>query len=187
MIRKLILSLSILIVAFSIYADEELTFTATVPDDYGVVVPDGVLMFDRFAINIKGIGEHDFLLSQDLLYLGDILEAEENEMNFSMLYYGNLGRPYDVKIEIDPGHGWYFWQGETQYRIPISISYSSPIDLDEDIYLWDVEEDAVRVSILPSGPKTASPVVDVKMAWEGTRDLVPGVYQTDLKVKVDVV
>ena len=73
MIRKLILSLSILIVAFSIYADEELTFTATVPDDYGVVVPDGVLMFDRFAINIKGIGEHDFLLSQDLLYLVDIL------------------------------------------------------------------------------------------------------------------
>lgn len=186
MIRKIVVIFVFLLSMISLYAEEELTFTATVPEDYGVVMPEGVLMFDKFAINIEVSNEHEFLLMQDMLYLGDIVEAEVNSLDFTMLYYGNLAQPYDVRIEIDPGYGWYLWQDAEEYRIPISVGYSRPSNLSSDVYLTGVENDSAHVAVMPSGPKAALPVLNVNMTWEGDRNLIPGVYQADLKVKVDV-
>lgn len=183
-----VLVITFVIPVFAAVDKEELTFTAIVPEDYGVTIPEDAIMFDKLAINIDGHNEGEYLLTSDLVHLGEISAAEDNTMKFSMLYYGNLANSYDVNIKIDPGVGWYIWRGDEMINFPIDVEYAAPAELDSAvIYNEDDESATVRVSVLPTGPQTALPVVDVKMNWEGIRDLIPGVYQTDLKVKVDIV
>ena len=189
--RKIIIFIIALVFTTTVYAtiaNDELTFTAIVPEDYGVAIPANVLMFDKLAVSIETENENGYLLTDNIIRLEEILSAEMNSIEFSMLYYGNLANSYNVNIKIDPGVGWYIWRGDEQLSFPIDVEYESPDELDNTVIYNDADESAsVRVSVLPSGPRTALPVVDVKMSWEGIRNLIPGIYQTDLKVKVDVV
>lgn len=185
--RKFLILLLLFVSLFSLSAEEELRFIAVVPEDYGVFIPDDVIMFDKFAISISGNDESDFLLTQDRLFLGEILSAEQSSIDFSMLYYGNLGIPYEVEIEIDPGEGWYRWYQGTLQTIPISVSYSEPENIDVSVYVSEEVNGSVFATVAPTGPKSALPVVDVTMTWEGPRNLIPGAFQTDLRVRVSAV
>ena len=77
--------------------EEPLVFTATIPNDYGVSVPEGVILLDRFAISAKTIEGVEALIREDTFHVGTINEAEPGSMDFVLMYYGNLPVSYDVE------------------------------------------------------------------------------------------
>lgn len=185
--RKILFLLILSALLSSLSAEKELKFIAVVPEDYGVFIPDDVIMFDKLAISISSKNESDFLLAQDQLYMGEIMNSEQTSIDFSMLYYGNLGVPYEVEIAIDPGEGWYMWNQDELQTLPISVGYSKPEDIDDSVSISEEINGSVYATVMPTGPKSALPIVDVTMTWEGPRDLIPGTFQADLRVRVSAI
>ena len=184
----ILLLLVVLFPAFSVEEDEALVFTVAVPEDYGVSVPEDAVMIDKMAVSVGRTNGTDELLTETSFHLGSVSEAQNTSMDFTMLYYGNLAEPYDVYLEVDPGIGWYMYRDGELYSFPIDVSFLEPdatgtgieSEIQEDI------EGRVPIYIEATGPQSGLPVVKVHMAWEGYRNLIPGMYQADIDLRVGV-
>lgn len=171
---------------FAVPMEEPLAFTATIPVDYGVSVPDDVIMLDRFAVGVEMEHVVQTLVKEDTFYIGTINEAEPGSINFVLLYYGNLPDSYDISIAADPGMGWYMYRGDEIFTIPIGFDYYVPDNLDPSVVVGEKQETNITVHILPDGPKNGIPVLGFTLSWEGERNIVPGEYQADIDIRVDV-
>lgn len=187
--RHLVLLLLVFVFCHSGFAvpmEEPLAFTATIPVDYGVSVPDDVIMLDRFAVGVEMEHGVQTLVKEDTFYIGTINEAEPGSINFVLLYYGNLPDSYDISIAADPGMGWYMYRGDEIFTIPIGSDYYVPENLDPSVVIGEKQEKTIPVHILPDGPKNGIPVLGVTLSWEGERNIIPGEYQADIDIRVDV-
>ena len=188
--KYLILFLSLFIMfclsGFAVSMEEPLAFTATIPVDYGVSVPDDVIMLDRFAVGVEMEQGVQTLVKADTFYIGMINAAEPDSINFVLLYYGNLPDSYDISIAADPGVGWYMYRDAEIFTIPIGSDYYVPENLDPSVVIGEKQEKTIPVHILPDGPKNGIPVLGVTLSWEGERNIIPGEYQADIDIRVDV-
>lgn len=188
--KYLVLLLAMLIFCTSVFAlplEDSLVFTATIPLDYGVNVPDDAVMFDRFAIGLETDSDTHVIVRENTFHVGEIIETLPDSLSFIMMYYGNLPFPYDVSIRIDPGTGWYMYQDDELISFPVSVSYDAPQNPDPSITIGEEREGSVPVHIEPAGAKNGMPVLEVTLGWEGLRDGIPGEYRADIGVRVDVI
>lgn len=167
--------------------EEPLVFTATIPNDYGVAVPEGVILLDRFAISAKTIEGVEALIREDTFHVGTINEAEPGSMDFVLMYYGNLPVSYDVDIAVDPGIGWYMYRDGDLHSMTIDVDYFVPENPDPSVAVGEENQGGIPVHIAPDGPKNGMPILGIDLSWEGERDIVPGEYQADIDIRVDVI
>lgn len=180
--KRALLFFLLCLFAVSVFADEPvyLRFTTVIPEDYGVHKPTDAWSIDKFVFE-KFDGALITSENVRLEELSDSLEMFE----LTMLYYGNLGYPYNIRIGIDTGHGWYMNQNGNTYLIPIDISYSEPDEMAEGITVdKSTMNDAVIIQIEPSGPRRGDAVLDIGFTWEIGRDVLPGEYSADIKFSI---
>ena len=164
--------------------DEKLTFAARVPEDYGVYKPSEALSIDKFVLELM---RGNTLITDENVFLGSISEFR-NGVGFSMLYYGNLGYDYDVKISVDATSGFVMHKDDEIYTIPVEVSYQEPKELHEGITVSsDPINNSMGVHVAPVGPLHGERVLDVFLEWDGSRDLVPGIYQADVDITIEAV
>ena len=176
--------LCFLLVLFSLSAfsadPEHLQFTAVIPEDYGVHKPSDAWSIDKFVFE-KYDGT---LITSENVRLEELSESLE-EFELTMLYYGNLGYQYNIRVGIDPGNGWYMNQDGNKYLIPIDISYSEPDEITEGISVDEAAmNDSIGIQIEPVGPRRGEAVLDIGFAWEIGRDVLPGEYSADVKFSI---
>lgn len=180
--RKVLLYFTFLFLSVSVCAiePEHLQFTAVIPEDYGVHKPADAWSIDKFVFE-KYDGS---LITSENVSLDELSDSLE-EFELTMLYYGNLGYPYNIRVGIDPGNGWYKSQNGNTYLIPIDIAYSEPDDIEEGISIDEVAvNDSIGVQIAPSGPRRGDAVLDIRFTWEIGRDVIPGEYSADVKFSI---
>lgn len=159
---------------------EHLQFTAVIPEDYGVHKPADAWSIDKFVFE-KYDGS---LITSENVSLDELSDSLE-EFKLTMLYYGNLGYPYNIRVGIDPGNGWYKRQNGNTYLIPIDISYSEPDDIEDGISVDEVAvNDSIGIQIAPVGPRHGDAVLDIRFAWEIGRDVIPGEYSADVRFSI---
>ena len=191
MIRKLLVLLLIISIPSSalLFAntdEEPLIFTVTIPLDYGVTVPEDAIMLDKFAVSVVTAQGVQSLVREDTFYVGTISEAQPGSMDFVLLYYGNLPYSYDADITVDAGIGWYMYKDDEIFTIPIAVGYYIPDNLDPSVSVGVEHEGSIPIHIKPDGPKNGMPILGIELSWEGIRDIVPGDYQADIDIRVDV-
>lgn len=193
--KKLLFLLTLLILLFPLSAVSPLSggrdileFTAVIPEDYGIIVPDDALLFDKFALEAKPRDKDSasYLITTDVISLGE-LDINEQNYSFSLIYYGNLSHDYKVRINIDPGYGWYRKYNRKDYFIPIKIDLNEAYGIENDITLEENGEGVAILNIPATGPRQAVPIMDVKMEWNNSPDFVPGVYTAYLGMSLEVV
>lgn len=198
--RKAVFSILILLLAVAgAYSSsiesgvaDTLDIYAIVPDDYGVVIPDSVLILDRFAFEVDADVSSDThtdekgreLLSSSEVSIGEITGNEEDFM-FTLLYYGNLSASYDVSIAAMAGLGWRLNpESQELCTIPISVIMSEADGINDDISVVPRGFDAVDVHIPPHGPRRGVPVVKVVLLWNAGADLIPGRYHAEINIEL---
>lgn len=160
---------------------ESLVVNAEVPEDYGIVFPQDALHMDRIYFSLQTDRADDYLISEKtLIDLGD-MEIGLNESSLTLIYYGNQIDNYTFTIEADAGIGWYDEKGN---NMPIEIKMEDP-DTEDDIYVTEISNAAVSVTVPPAGPRRGDPVADVALSWELGLDLEPGVYSALLTLRMN--
>ena len=162
---------------------ESLVVNAEVPEDYGIVFPPEALHMDRIYFTLQPDAENvsDYLMSEEtLIDLGN-MDIGLNEFRISLVYYGNQINPYAFTIDADAGIGWYDEKGN---NMTIEIKMEDP-DTEDDIYVTEISNAAVSVTVPPAGPRRGDPVADVALSWELGLDLEPGVYSALLTLRMN--
>lgn len=191
----------LLLVLASLAAQDDagsvLHVTARVPENYGVAFPDSALRFGDFVFEVKfnlklesGVEfeERDdcrALLSNDRLSIGDLQPGLGN-FSFTLVYYGNLSKPYRTEVLIDPNPAWRL-EGNEESSVPIEVTMKRNDSCDPDVACQSYRDGQVYIEIPPAGPRSDVPVLDVEVSWDGGLDLIPGNYSTDLHLNLRTV
>ena len=189
MIKRIILTLFVFICFVTcLFAfderDQELLFTVTIPEDYGVFKPIDALSLDKFVFEID---DPDILLTSDNLDIGTMFD-NTGSFDFTLLYYGNQEMQYDARIVVNTGMGWYMEKNNEFYSIPISVTYSEPSDIGEGITVDKYEvNDGVGVHIPATGPRRGDSVLTVSLEWEDDFDAPAGEYQASIGIAVEAI
>ena len=184
--RKFLLFIMVLLSVLPLSAVDsfqELILETSVPENYGIHVPDEALKLDQFVFEFEtdnGAGE---LLTDSRFSIGSFDELEMQ--SFTLLYYGNLSTEYSVEIRSDSGDGFVYQERNADFNVPVNISFSEPDEKPEDIEITEDEEYAVaRVTIPPRGPRRGVEVVSLDISWNEQRDLYPGRYELVLNIQL---
>ena len=180
--RRVLLCILLVLFSLSIFAEEPvyMRFTTVIPEDYGVHKPSEAWSIDKFVFE-KFDGTLITSENVRLEELSDSLEMFE----LTMLYYGNLGYQYNIRVGIDTGRGWYMNQNGITYLIPIDVYYSEPDEITEGIIVDEsAMNDEVVIQIEPTGPRRGDAVLDIGFTWEIGRDVLPGEYSADIKFSI---
>lgn len=183
--KKLFLLLFLLLLLTTLAATDmntqELILETTVPENYGIHVPDDALKLDQFLFEFntkEGISE---LLTDSRFSVGSFDELDMQ--SFTLIYYGNLSNSYSVLVRVDSTG--FEKNGQAPSTIPVNISFSEPEDKPEDITIVDDEEyGTCSIVIPPSGPRRGVEVVNLNIGWDSQRDILPGRYEMTLNIEL---
>ena len=174
------------------YQFDVLDFTAYVPEDFGVVFPEDVLMLDGFVFeniieleDLEGFESWQgrSLISKDEISLGSMQE-NGNSFSFRMLYYGNKEDDYDAYLVMDIGSGLKLERRGISYHIPVIVSMEPSDDRPDDVLCHSLGTNEAYIHIPASGPRRGIPVVDVELMWDGDADLLAGSYSAQLRIEL---
>ena len=179
-------------------ASNTLHVVASVPENYGVAFPDDALRFGDFVFEVKfdlkldleaefevGNTEGKALIRTDEISIGEMQPGLGN-FNFTLVYYGNQSKPYRTDILVEPNLVWVF-EGDDSVIVPIEVELVQNENCESDIICVSYRDGQAYIEIPPAGPREDVPVLDVKVKWDGGKDLIPGNYSTDLLLYMRVI
>ena len=190
----LLIFLVLVPVAASNSYSNTLHIVAEVPENFGVSFPEKAIRFGDFVFEVKLDVTTDFeldgkdgraLVTSDTISIGEIQPGADS-FNFTLVYYGNLSKPYSSEILIDPNIVWFLESDQLVVDVPIRVTLTKSERCDGDIICISSRDGQTYIEIPPSGPRDGIPVVDVSVEWDGGYDLKPGKYTTELKLDMRV-
>ena len=162
--------------------EEKLEVTTSVPEDFGIVFPSDALHIDRLYFAFKSSDGYSYLTENMPLIINSM---EANSLHLVMLYYGNQAETYNVRMEFDVGQGWVSNEIAGSV-VPITIDLDKS-DGPQDVMVENVDYGVVNLSVPPAGPRRGESVLDVDLGWDGYYDLEPGMYETDLNIRMTTI
>lgn len=156
---------------------ETIQFSASVPEDHGVVFPEDALRMDHILFSIDGV-----LVEKD----GNadvIFDGIHSYVAVDIIFYGNLSTDYEVTLAADSDSGWISKEDPDDY-IPINVYFNEFYG--EDGIHSEVNDsyDAVDISVPVSGPRRGQKVAEMIISWESGLELQPGYYDMDLNLSL---
>ena len=161
------------------YAEDDfrtVTFSTTIPDDYGVVFPSDALRLDRFFFEMP---DGDLVAIEGIS--SPIIASDTSSLLLDILYYGNLPKDYNVVLEANTT-GWvYSVDGTT--TIPVSISIPDYIG-EKGISAEEDQNGNSLISVPAVGARRGDKVGTLVIRWEYPQELLPGYYSMDIDLNL---
>ena len=163
----------------------KLTLRTDVPENYGIVFPEG-LRIDSLVMSLKGRQEETMKLLDDGSYhIGSFADYPDG-LDLELLYYGNFSSPYDVFLSVSASEDG--WEGLTASEtIPVTVAFNAPDAVPEGVDLDFHDESTVRLTVDRIGPQRGLEVLDMKILWNDSLSIVPGAYATDLNIELTAI
>ena len=185
--KRVFVLLILIVSALNLYStdinSQELILETVVPENYGIHVPDEALSLDQFLFEFSTEVGTNELLTDSHFSIGNFDDV--SMLSFTLIYYGNLSRDYNVIVKANSQNGFVNTNGDSDVSIPVTISYSEPEEKPDDIKITDDEEYGIcSIVIPPAGPRRGVEVVDLNISWDSQRDLLPGNYELALNIEL---
>ena len=184
-VKKILALIFISLLVFSLFAEDHrhLSLSATVPEDFGIAFPPGVIKLDRFVFEFGFEADETRLLDEWMLPIGEI-EAATGSRNLSLLYYGNSSSVYDVTLNFSISD-MTLKDSDNGISIPLGMEFSTNPYVDDDIEVYAEQDvDSIRVIIPPAGERIGVPVVDMRFYWDISDGIMPGDYEAELRIEL---
>ena len=173
--RKSIMAVMIILLFISnAYAAEEtksLAVSTIVPVDYGVVFPADGLRLDRLYLALEAAG-------------GDRNYLTTDDTTIHFLFYGNLATTYQVMITADAGSGLVLQSGDDTFTIPVDVSFQEPEEENDNVVLEILDGNTAMLQVDTAGAVSALDVLELRVKWEDSPEIIAGDYMADLSLEL---
>ena len=137
--KRVFVLLILIVSALNLYStdinSQELILETVVPENYGIHVPDEALSLDQFLFEFSTEVGTNELLTDSHFSIGNFDDV--SMLSFTLIYYGNLSRDYNVIVKANSQNGFVNTNGDSDVSIPVTISYSEPEEKPDDIKITD--------------------------------------------------
>ena len=141
-----------------------------VPDDYGIDVPEDVLMLGKFAIEINpGSGERQLARSCDVSI------SDSDDISLRLRYFGNSASVYSVGLSALA----FIGTDEGIFPAEGSVVITDTAD-DGSVVVKDGTDAGTDIRIEPDGLKRGISVADVNLDMDIQQDILPENYRIGL-------
>lgn len=187
--RKSIMAVMIILLFISnAYAAEEtksLAVSTIVPVDYGVVFPADGLRLDRLYLALEAAGgDRNYLTTDDTTIHTGLITDHPDGMVFHFLFYGNLATTYQVMITADAGSGLVLQSGDDTFTIPVDVSFQEPEDENDNVVLEILDGNTAMLQVDTVGAVSALDVLELRVKWEDSPEIIAGDYMADLSLEL---
>lgn len=187
--RRLIISTILtLVVLVGVFAAEDtraLTVSTVVPVDYGVVFPADGLRLDRLYLALEAAGgDRNYLTTEDTTIHTGLITDHPDGMVFQFLFYGNLATTYQVMITADAGSGLVLQSGDDTFTIPVDVSFQEPEEENDNVVLEILDGNTAMLQVDTVGAVSALDVLELRVKWEDSPEIIAGDYMADLSLEL---
>lgn len=187
--RRLIISTVLtLVVLVGVFAAEDtraLTVSTVVPVDYGVVFPADGLRLDRLYLALEAAGgDRNYLTTEDTTIHTGLITDHPDGMVFHFLFYGNLATTYQVMITADAGSGLVLQSGDDTFTIPVDVSFQEPEEENDNVVLEILDGNTAMLQVDTVGAVSALDVLELRVKWEDSPEIIAGDYMADLSLEL---
>lgn len=187
--RRLIISTILtLVVLVGVFAAEDtraLTVSTIVPVDYGVVFPADGLRLDRLYLALEASGgDRNYLTTDDTTIHTGLITDHPDGMVFHFLFYGNLATTYQVMITADAGSGLVLQSGDDTFTIPVDVSFQEPEEENDNVVLEILDGNTAMLQVDTAGAVSALDVLELRVKWENSPEIIAGDYMADLSFEL---
>lgn len=187
--RRLIISTILtLVVLVGVFAAEDtraLTVSTVVPVDYGVVFPADGLRLDRLYLALEAAGgDRNYLTTEDTTIHTGLITDHPDGMVFHFLFYGNLATTYQVMITADAGSGLVLQSGDDTFTIPVDVSFQEPEEENDNVVLEILDGNTAMLQVDTVGAVSALDVLELRVKWEDSPEIIAGDYMADLSLEL---
>lgn len=183
--KRFIFVLFVFLSVFNLSAatdDKALNINVTVPEDWGVNMPDDAVNLDHLVLELNLETESASLIENGDLYLGS-LENLSKETTINFLYYGNLSSDYNVRIKKESVKK--FSSENSPYEMDFTTSFESADLYDDNVEVSILNSDEVILRIMPSGPVNGKQVLKMILDIEDAPFLYPGEYSATILLEME--
>lgn len=186
--RLIIATIMTLVVLVGVFAAEDtraLTVSTVVPVDYGVVFPADGLRLDRLYLALEAAGgDRNYLTTDDTTIHTGLITDHPDGMVFHFLFYGNLATTYQVMITADAGSGLVLQSGDDTFTIPVDVSFQEPEDENDNVVLEILDGNTAILQVDTVGAVSALDVLELRVKWEDSPEIIAGDYMADLSLEL---
>lgn len=186
--RLIIAAIMTLVVLVGVFAAEDtraLTVSTVVPVDYGVVFPADGLRLDRLYLALEAAGgDRNYLTTDDTTIHTGLITDHPDGMVFHFLFYGNLATTYQVMITADAGSGLVLQSGDDTFTIPVDVSFQEPKEENDNVVLEILDGNTAMLQVDTAGAVSALDVLELRVKWEDSPEIIAGDYMADLSLEL---
>lgn len=185
--RVLILVVLVFQILIPVSADEakRVTVKTRVPEDFGIDFPKNVLHMDHLYFAF--INENDVEFIPNGLVDFGVMEKGDNSVRLSLLYYGNNGDPYVVRLTIEEGLGWTIASPEGDVYIPVSVEISQIENGKDGISVLQLYPASAVITVPATGPRRGDKACEIVFAWENADDVFPGEIESEININMEII
>ena len=159
-----------------------------VPVDYGVVFPADGLRLDRLYLALEAAGgDRNYLTTDDTTIHTGLITDHPDGMVFHFLFYGNLATTYQVMITADAGSGLVLQSGDDTFTIPVDVSFQEPEDENDNVVLEILDGNTAMLQVDTVGAVSALDVLELRVKWEDSPEIIAGDYMADLSLELTTI
>ena len=168
--RKSIMAVIIILLFISnAYAAEEtksLAVSTIVPVDYGVVFPADGLRLDRLYLALEAAGgDRNYLTTDDTtIHTGLITDHPDGTA--------------------DAGSGLVLQSGDDTFTIPVDVSFQEPEEENDNVVLEILDGNTAMLQVDTVGAVSALDVLELRVKWEDSPEIIAGDYMADLSFEL---
>ena len=186
--RLIIATIMTLVLLVGVFASEDtraLTVSTVVPVDYGVVFPADGLRLDRLYLALEAAGgDRNYLTTDDTTIHTGLITDHPDGMVFQFLFYGNLATTYKVMITADAGSGLVLQSGDDTFTIPVDVSFQEPEEENDNVILEILDGNTAMLQVDTVGAVSALDVLELRVKWEDSPEIIAGDYMADLSLEL---
>lgn len=187
--RKACITITIiLLIITDVFAAEEsksLAVSTIVPVDYGVAFPSDGLRLDRLYLALETAGgDRNYLTTDDTTIHTGLITDHPDGMVFQFLFYGNLATTYKVMITADAGSGLVLQSGDDTFTIPVDVSFQEPEEENDNVVLEILDGNTAMLQVDTAGAVSALDVLELRVKWEDSPEIIAGDYMADLSFEL---
>lgn len=186
--RLIIATIMTLVLLVGVFAAEDtraLTVSTVVPVDYGVVFPADGLRLDRLYLALEAAGgDRNYLTTDDTTIHTGLITDHPDGMVFHFLFYGNLATTYQVMITADAGSGLVLQSGDDTFTIPVYVSFQEPEEENDNVVLEILDGNTAILQVDTVGAVSALDVLELRVKWEDSPEIIAGDYMADLSLEL---
>ena len=170
MIRRLLVVLFLISIVVSALIAEPGGVSLTIPDDYGIDVPENVLMFGKFVIELNPESE-----ARQLLRSSDVSVVDSDDISLRLRYFGNSSSVYAVDFYADA----FIGAEEGFFPVMDSVVITGAVK-DGSVVVKERTGSGADIRIEPGGLKRGISVADVSLDLDIPQDILPENYKIGL-------